>query len=277
MRIFIITMDDPVKTYGFIRHIIDHKQDQIVGLAVAEGDRLRIGKKRSKAAYLLSLLLIMGLRHFLAYSATTLWFRLRKKANSWGMAPDPSIAAYAHKQGIPTWRIKSPNSKSFQKALRGLEVDVIINQSQSIIKKGLLGIPRIGVVNRHNALLPKNRGRLTPFWVLFKGEQVSGVSIHFVTEGIDAGEIIVQKTIAVAPRETFNSLVRKNYELAPKAMVEALDKLEQGSTDFLPNPDEEATYNTVPTLRQAWQYRTGRLLGTARRDSYEPQAARQKA
>jgi methionyl-tRNA formyltransferase len=45
----------------------------------------------------------------------------------------------------------------------------------------------IGVINRHNALLPKNRGRLTPFWVLYKGEKETGVSIHFIDEGIDSG------------------------------------------------------------------------------------------
>jgi len=56
-----------------------------------------------------------------------------------------------------------------------------------------LNIPKIGVLNRHNALLPKNRGRLTPFWVLYKGETETGVSIHFVTEDLDAGDIIVQK------------------------------------------------------------------------------------
>ena len=51
----------------------------------------------------------------------------------------------------------------FKKKLKAIEPDVIINQSQSIIKKPLLEIPKIGVLNRHNALLPKNRGRLTPF------------------------------------------------------------------------------------------------------------------
>lgn len=73
-----------------------------------------------------------------------------------------------------------------------MDVDLIINQNQNILKKELLSIPKIGVINRHNALLPKNMGRLTPFWVLYKGEKVSGVSIHFVTEELNAGDIIVQ-------------------------------------------------------------------------------------
>ena len=256
MNIFIITMDDPVETHGFIQHIISSKKEQVVGLAVAEGDRLRIGRNRSNWAYLLSLLLIMGVRYFVVNAWKTASFKARKKAHALGLGPDPSILAYAKQLGIPTWKIRTPNSKSFQESIKALDIDVIINQSQSIIKKALLDIPRIGVINRHNALLPKNRGRLTPFWVLYKGEKETGVSIHFVTEGIDAGDIIVQEKFAVSTDETFRSLVKKNYEVAPKAMIAALEKLEQGSGGFLPNSDELATYNTVPSLKEAWSFRT---------------------
>ena len=85
-------------------------------------------------------------------------------------------------EGIKTFEIENPNSKKFLNEPRKLDPDIIINQSQSIIKEGLLQVPKIGVINRHNALLPKNRGRLTPFWVLYKGEKETGVSIHFVDE-----------------------------------------------------------------------------------------------
>ena len=260
MRIFIITMDDPVQTRRFIRHIIDQRKDDIVGLAVARGDRLTIGKDRSKWAYLLSLLLIMGLPAFTKNVWLTVTDKIKKKLASKGLAKDPSILSYARGKNIPVWDIKTPNSKRFREELKQLNPDVIINQSQSIIKKELLNIPNIGVINRHNALLPKNRGRLTPFWVLYKEEKETGVSIHFVTEGIDAGQIIVQKKFAVTKKDTFNTIVKKNYELAPQAMLEALDKLGHGKKDFLPNPDDQATYNTVPTLKAAWRFRRRRMM-----------------
>jgi methionyl-tRNA formyltransferase len=115
------------------------------------------------------------------------------------------------------------------------------------------------VINRHNALLPKNRGRLTPFWVLYKGEKETGVSIHFIDEGIDSGEIIVQKKYKVKNNDTFNSLVKRNYEIAGKAMLEALDILESGDYSLIPNDDECATYNTTPDLKHAWEFRIRRL------------------
>lgn len=253
-------MDDPVQTKDFIAKIIDAKQDQVIGLAVPNGDRLTLSKGKSKYEYLISLMLIMGPYHFIRNSFITVWHKIKKKLHSLGLAKDPTIMGYAQKKGIPVHRIKTANSKKFQEMLSELKPDVIINQSQSIIKRGLLDIPSIGVLNRHNALLPKNRGRLTPFWVAFKRETETGVSIHFVDEGIDAGEIIVQEKYPVSKKDTFNSLVKKNYQIAPQAMIKALDLLESGHRDFIPNDDAQATYNTTPSLAEAWQYRKGRIF-----------------
>lgn len=260
MRIFIITMDDPVQTKQFIAKVIEAKQDQIVGLAVPNGDRLTLSKGKSKYAYILSLFLIMGPYHFFRNSFLTLWHKFKKKLHKLKLAKDPTIMGFASEKGIPVHRIKTANSKKFQAMLKELKPDVIINQSQSIIKSGLLDIPSIGVINRHNALLPKNRGRLTPFWVAFKREVETGVSIHFVDEGIDSGDIIVQEKYPVEKRDTFNSLVKKNYKIAPLAMIKALDMLEAGHRDFISNDDDEATYNTTPTLTEAWEYRRSRFF-----------------
>jgi len=248
-------MDDPLQTRSFIKSIINQRKNDIIGLAVPNGDRMTIGKKRSKLMYVFSLLLIMGLPAFVRNTWITLSDKARKKLAAFGLCKDPSIMVYAASLGIPVWKIKTPNSKKFREEIKTLDIDVIINQSQSIIKKELLDIPTIGVLNRHNALLPKNRGRLTPFWVLYKQEKETGVSIHFVEEGIDSGDIIVQKRYDVSKNDTFNSLVKKNYEIAPVAMLEALDKLEQGKNDFLPNDDALATYNTTPRLKDAFRYR----------------------
>ena len=201
----------------------------------------------------------MGPYHFIKNAFVTVRHKLKKKLHSIGLMKDPTIMGYAQEKGNPVYRIKTANSIKFQKMLKELGPDVIINQSQSIIKRGLLDIPKIGVLNRHNALLPKNRGRLTPFWVAFRREPETGVSIHFVDEGIDSGEIIVQEKYKVSKKDTFNSLVKKNYLIAPEAMIKALTMLEKGVTDYISNSDEEATYNSTPSLAEAWQYRMSRF------------------
>lgn len=256
MRIYIITMEDPLYTLPFIKEIIVQRKASIVGVAMSKGGRLKIGKKRSKILYLFSLLLIMGLGSFVKNSAKTISFKLKKKLSKYfSFVKDPGLAAFCAAHNIPVKHIGSPNNKNFLAELRAINIDVIINQSQYIIKDELLSVPSIGMLNRHNALLPKNRGRLTPFWVLFKQEKETGVSIHFVDKGMDSGPIVVQERFKVENNDTFNSLVEKNYKIAPKAMLKALDLLKSGNYQLLQNPDSEATVNTVPTLKDALAYR----------------------
>jgi len=253
-------MDDPVQTNRFIRYIIDNRKKDIVGLAMTKGNRMTVGKKRSKFVYLITLLLIMGLPSFLKNSIITLSHKLKKILHSIHLYKDPTNYGYVKKMGIPVFKIRSANSQKFLEKLRKLEPDVVINQSQNIIKKKLIDIPTIGVINRHNALLPKNRGRLSPFWVLYKQERKTGISIHFVNEGIDSGCIIVQEKFNITKKDTFNSIVKKNYEIAPIAMLKALNKLESGKKMFISNNNDEATYNTVPELKHAWAYRKRRFI-----------------
>jgi methionyl-tRNA formyltransferase len=257
MRIYIITMDDPVQTFDFIKDIIDERGSDIVGLAVPNGDRLTLSKGKSKYEYILSLFLIMGPYYFIKNSSKAVRHKILKKMSKLGLAKDPTIIEYASKKGIETKVIKSPNNKKFREYLKTLDLDIVINQSQSIIKKELLEIPKIGVLNRHNALLPKNRGRLTPFWVLFNQEGKTGVSIHFVEESLDSGDIIVQKEFEVSKKDTFNSLVLKNYKIASKAMIEALNILERKDYKLIDNDCSLATYNTTPTLKEAIRFRFG--------------------
>ena len=176
-----------------------------------------------------------------------------------GVGKNPSISAYAEAKNIPIKIITTPNSKKFRTYLETLNLDIIINQSQNIIKKDLLGIPKIGVLNRHNALLPKNRGRLTPFWVAYNNEKETGVSIHYVEEGIDSGDIIIQKKYSVTKKDNFNAIVKKNYSIASKAMIEAINKLESGDYNCIKNDDNLATYNTTPTFLEAILYRYKRF------------------
>jgi len=263
MKIFIIAMDDPLYINNMLKEIIDNRKDDIVGFAyVKNGDRMTIGKDRSKSLYLFSLLFIMGPFYFIKNLCITLVHKVRIiLSNYTKYISSPLIVDYVVKYGIPQYTIDSPNNSDFLKKLASRMPNVIINQSMSILESKLLSIPTIGTLNRHNALLPKNRGRLTPFWVLYKGEPETGVSIHFVEKKIDSGDIVVQKKYKVLKRDTFNTLVKKNYAIAGKAMLEALRNLEElgDSSFFISNDDNNSSYNTIPSFSQALSYRINRL------------------
>lgn len=252
-------MDDPLYTLPFIRGVLKEKHKDVCGVAlVKNGNRTSVQNNQSKLAYLLSLFIILGPFFFFENVIKTLNHKMRCRLSSYfGFIKSSSILLDAKNMGISAIEIQSPNSRKFQEHLKELAPDVIINQSQNIINKELLSIPKLGVINRHNALLPKNRGRLTPFWVKYKKEAETGVSIHFLTEKIDEGDIIHQEKFSVGKHDTIRKIVKMNYDYAHKAMLLALDKLEAGRTNFIINDNTKASYNTIPSLKDAIRYRLG--------------------
>ena len=263
LTIFITASEEPLVVNGFIEEIIKAKSSQIIGIGLVRGTsaipqvsgkgkgRKKSGSIIRKASNVLSLVLIFGIIDTVKNAAKILYFQFSKVTNQLiPFYPTKSIRHIAKKYGIPLNKFSTVNDKELVDLLRNLKPDVIINQAPGILRESFLDTASIGVLNRHNALLPKNRGRFSPFWALYKQEQYTGITIHFVVKELDAGEIIIQKRIKISKNETVSSLVKKCYSIAPSAMIEAIEKLEAGECGLLPNSDEEATYNTNPTLGQ---------------------------
>jgi len=251
MRVFILTMNEPVFTLPFLGRVAAHMEDELVGIAVSQRNRLHPGKRGNKAAMLLKMILIMGPWHFVRSSVVSVMHRVRRGQNP--------LEQLALERGIPVHHIASPNDPEFLAELEQLDIDIIISQAQYVLGERLLALPKLGIINRHNALLPRNRGRLTPFWVLFRGENETGVSVHWVEKDLDSGRILVQERIAVDPSDTVNSLARKCYDVAPSAMLEALDVIRAGGKPMV-NSDSLSNYNPFPSIWEALRFRFQRIF-----------------
>jgi methionyl-tRNA formyltransferase len=263
LTIFITAPDEPLVVNGFIEEIVKAKGSQIIGIGLVNGrstiphvsgkgkDRKKSSSIIRRAGNVLSLVLIFGVVDAIKNAVKILYFKFSKATNKLiPFYPTKSIEYIANKYGVPLNTFSTVSDKALIDLLHNLKPDVIINQAPGILRESFLDTASIGVLNRHNALLPKNRGRFSPFWALYKQEQYTGVTIHFVVKELDAGQIIVQKRINISKDETVSSLIKKCYSIAPSAMVEAIENLESGEYELLPNSDEEATYNTNPTLEQ---------------------------
>ena len=77
---------------------------------------------------------------------------------------------------------------------------------------------------------------------------------------VDAGAIIHQEKFKVKKTDSIENIVNKNYEVAFHAMIKAIDKLEKGSNDFIENDDSKATYNSIPSIKDAINYRFGKTF-----------------
>lgn len=135
--------------------------------------------------------------------------------------------------------VDDPNGEACLELMKKLGPDVIKIITERIIRKPLLEIPRIGVVNTHAAWLPDFRGNDTPWWAILEGGKL-GVAVHFVSEGVDTGDIIVRRELKLKPGDTTSSvLTRNHYENKWQTTTEALLKLRDGTAELIKQSPED--------------------------------------
>ena len=121
----------------------------------------------------------------------------------------------------------------------------------SIIPKEVVDIPRIGIVNMHPSILPYCRGRDPYFWSIVDGTPF-GLTIHFIDESIDTGDIIFQEMIPVTLEDTGETLYKKALELAPMFLADKIDDIIDGN------------YTRTPqVLNEGSRYYKGEMEGMA--------------
>jgi methionyl-tRNA formyltransferase len=128
-------------------------------------------------------------------------------------------------------------------ALRALRPDVIITVAYGkIIPPQILTLPLLGCINVHPSLLPKYRGASPIQAALAAGERETGVTIMYQSEALDAGDIILQGRVPIAPDDTAQTLEAKLAVAGAQALVEALQLVAEGKAPRRPQDESQATY-----------------------------------
>ena len=116
--------------------------------------------------------------------------------------------------------------------LRGLSVDWVLSIANlRILPQDVLALGRKGAVNFHDGPLPRRAGLNAPVWAMIEGETHHGVTWHLIDSGIDTGDILLQRSVEVAPEDTALSLNTKCYEAGLTSFPELLAQLVQGLPD----------------------------------------------
>ncbi len=148
--------------------------------------------------------------------------------------------AVAH--NIPVLQPEKIKEKEAVEELKQYPADVfVVAAFGQILSKEILDMPKYGCLNIHASLLPKYRGSSPIQWAVINGEEVSGVTIMQMNEGLDTGDILYQKEYVLDKKETGESLFDKLAVLGAKAIVEALPLMEAGKLTPIPQKEEEAT------------------------------------
>ena len=153
-----------------------------------------------------------------------------------------SVAELARRHGLPVVAPENPNAPDFVERLRRAAPEIIFSfYYRRLLSRDLLGIPRRGALNLHGSLLPRYRGRAPVNWVLVNGETETGVTLHYMVERADAGDIVAQKRVAIASDDTALMLYRKLTRAARSLMEETYPLLIAGTAPRIPQDHRMAT------------------------------------
>src|SRR5579872_1886828 len=160
------------------------------------------------------------------------------------------VKAGAVELGLPVIQPdKIKNNEEFRNQLTGIRPDAIIVVGYGrIIPQWMLDLPRFGNINLHASLLPKYRGAAPIQWAIANGECVTGNTTMLINEQLDAGDILLQEEIAIAPDDTSLTLAPRLAASGAELLATTIHKLAAG--EIKPQPQNHKLATLAPILRK---------------------------
>jgi methionyl-tRNA formyltransferase len=144
-------------------------------------------------------------------------------------------------------RIK--NNEGFRTQLAAINPDAIVVVGYGhIIPPWMIDFPPLGNINLHASLLPKYRGAAPIQWAIASGETVTGVTTMRIDAGLDTGDILMQKEIAIAAEDTTETLSPRMAAIGAELLVETLRRLKSGTIQ--PKPQDHSAATSAPLLKK---------------------------
>lgn len=153
------------------------------------------------------------------------------------------IKEYAVEQGISVFQpLKVKNAETME-VVKSLAPELIVVAAYGKILPGeLLNFPRYGSINVHSSLLPTYRGAAPINWAILNGEKETGVSIMYMTQEVDAGDVICTVKTAIEPEENALELTERLALLGAQALSDTIPTLADGTACRTPQDEQKQTY-----------------------------------
>jgi len=161
----------------------------------------------------------------------------------------PPVKALALKLGLPVFQPQTVKDASFLETFYQLQPDLVVVASfGQILPQTIINFPQLRCLNIHPSLLPKYRGAAPINWTLIRGETKTGVTIMLMDEGMDTGDIIIQRETAIGPAEDYGQLHDRLAVDGASLLMEALELILEGKA--LPQPQDESLACYAPRLKK---------------------------
>ena len=160
----------------------------------------------------------------------------------------PAVKVCAMEYNLPVFQPERIKREEAVSVLKQYDADLyVVAAFGQILSREILDIPKYGCINIHASLLPKYRGAAPIQWAVINGEEKTGITIQQMNEGVDTGDILLQKEYYLAKDETGESLFDRLCDLGKEAIVEAIEKIENGTVEPRKQNEEESTHAKMLT------------------------------
>ncbi|TWO22529.1 methionyl-tRNA formyltransferase [Campylobacter hyointestinalis] len=148
---------------------------------------------------------------------------------------DQILKEFATKYNIPFIISENINSPEFLNKIKKFNCDIFVSMSfNQIFRSEIINLPKFKTINCHAGKLPKYRGRNILNWVLINDEKEFGISVHYIDEGIDTGDIILQKTFGISDNDDYASLLSLAHKECANLLFEALCQIQNNTAKRMP-------------------------------------------
>lgn len=145
------------------------------------------------------------------------------------------------------------NSKKTAQLVKDLNCELGIVFGAKILKERIFSVPKLGMINIHQGLIPEYRGMPPAFWELYNEEKETGISIHKVVTKLDAGEVYFQGKVPITDEDNLSSLETKLDRLSLDNIVETARKVAFGEQKALDLPAPSKPHYLRPTVMERWK------------------------
>ncbi len=149
---------------------------------------------------------------------------------------------FALERGLPLFSPEKVGSSDSLETIRQLDADlfVVVAYGQ-YIPQSVLALPPAGAINFHPSLLPKYRGSTPIQWAIANGDTTTGVTILYVSEKMDSGDIILQRDVPIAPEDNELTMEPLLAKAGAELLMEAVEQIQSGAVRARPQDDESST------------------------------------
>jgi methionyl-tRNA formyltransferase len=166
----------------------------------------------------------------------------RPKGRKRELTPSP-VKVFALARGLPVLQPEKMRAAEAVEAVASYRPDLIVTAAYGqILPRAVLDLPRLGCVNVHGSLLPRYRGGAPIQRCVMNGEKVTGVTLMYMAEGLDTGDMIARVEVPITDEDTAGTMFEKLSLAGAELLREWLPRIAEGTAPREPQNDAEATY-----------------------------------